>query len=220
MRMKHTVWLGITTAVLITTSALVSRAQFLPGPSAANEAPSGAPAVMVMNQPASSTKIEAMLAVRGAVIVRGYSDIGGIDGDEGSGMGIQAVEINDVAKGAKEHGLAVAIRQGGDAGRTIVTYLDYDELDALTSAMNYLQKMDNAVTSLPKYEARYKSKGDLEIANFDSNGVRVISVRGTQITPETGQVHFATAYFPISRMNEVKGLVSAGKEQLDRAKSK
>ena len=166
--MRKASWLvtGAVAVGIVAATGIVGRGQFQPvGPTAGGFNPNdpsaaGAPVVMMNQQPAP-TKLEAMLAVRGAVIVRGFSDVGGVDLGDNSGVGVQAVEVADVAKNAREHGLAVAVRQGGNNGRTVVTYVDYDEIDTLLTGIEYLQRVDNSVTPLPRYEARIKSRADL-----------------------------------------------------------
>jgi hypothetical protein len=179
----------------------------------------GAPAVVVMNQPASTTRLEAILQTRGAVIVRGYTDVGTVQSEDGSGVSVSAVELTDTRRAQTEHGLAVGVRQGGRLGVSVLTYVDADELEALSGAMDQLGRLDSTVTQLNAYEGRFKSKGDLEVANFAEGGTRMIAMKGLQILPENGQVIFATAYFPASRLADIKQLVASGRQIIDKARA-
>lgn len=204
-------------ATIAVAAAVVGRGQDQSGQSA--QQPVGAAAVMVMNQPTPQTKLESMLATRGAIIVRGYTDAGTVQADDGSAFSVAAIELTDVSRGQKEYGLAIGVKQA-HSGVTVISYLDADEIDAFAGALDYLGKMDSTVTPLTAYEGRFRSKADLEAANFaDSNGTRTIALKGMQVFPETGQVFFATAYFPLARLSDVKQLITTGKQMLEKARA-
>ncbi|HZZ44498.1 MAG TPA: hypothetical protein VFE58_16300 [Tepidisphaeraceae bacterium] len=216
-----TIQLACIAVVCVGTMALIGRGQA--DSSAQSNAPMGAAAVVVMNQPTVQTKIETLLATRGAVVVRGYSDAGAVQNEDSGGFSVTAVEVGSVGgpnSGQREFGLAIGIKQAGRSGISILTYVDYDELDALSSSIDYLSRMDSTATQLTGYEGRYRSKSDLQVANFaDGNGTRMILLRGTQVVPETGQVLFASVYFPIARLPDIKQLLATGRQMVDKARS-
>lgn len=215
--MKSAIKVACVAAACVGLAAVVGRGQVDPG--AQGPGGTGAAAVVVMNQNPAPTRMEAMLATRGTVIVRGFTDVGAIQSEDGSGFGVSAVELTDASTSHKEYGLAVAVKQPGRSGAALQTYVDYDEIDSLSSAMDYLAKLDSTATQLAAYEGRFRTKADLEVANFaDNSGARMVLVKGMQVVPETGQVIFASAYFPLARFAEVRQLVTAGKQTIDKVR--
>lgn len=213
--MKAAIKVACVSAACIGLAAVVGRGQAEQG------ADGGAAAtpMVVVSQPPPATRMDTMLASHGSLIIRGYTDIGSIQADDGSGFAVTAVELTDASRGQKEYGLAIGVKRPGRSVVSIQAYVDYDELDALSSAMDQLTRLDSTVTRLTAYEGRFRTKGDLEVANFaDANGARMVSIRGVQVLPETGQLVYATAYFPLARFTDVKQLVAAGKQALDKAR--
>jgi hypothetical protein len=214
--MKSAIKVACVAAVCIGLAAVVGRGQADQG---ADGGAAAATPMVVVSQPPPATKMDAMLASHGSLIVRGYTDVGSIQSDDGSGFAVAAVELSDVTRGMKEYGLTVGVKRPGRSVVAAQVYVDADELDALSAAMDQLTRLDSTATQLAAYEGRFKTKGDLEVANFaDANGARMVSVRGVQVLPETGQLVYATAYFPLARFADVKQLVAAGKQTLDKAR--
>src|SRR5262249_22986010 len=120
--MKTAIKTACVAAVCVGLAAVVGRGQVGSG---ADNAAGTRPAVIVMNQPPTPTKMDAMLATRGAVILRGYTDLGSVQAEDGSGFAVTAVELNDASRGQKEYGLAVSVRRPGRSGVSVQTYVDY-----------------------------------------------------------------------------------------------
>ena len=216
---RRTAYVSVTcAAAVVATVAVIVHAQQDGGGPAGEPVPYGAPAVVVMNQPPSATRLESMLAARGTVIVRGFTDVGTVQAEDGSGVSVTAVELSDPTRGQREFGLAVGVRQGGRVPLSVLTYVDADELESLAAALDFLGRMDGTVTQLTGYEGRFKSKGDLEVANFADDGTRMVAVKGMQVLPENGQVIYASAYFPLSRLADVKQLVATGRQIITKAR--
>lgn len=163
-----------------------------------------------------ATKLEAFAEKKGAVIVKGYTLIATIPGENGASMQISAAALTDVTNQSKEFGLLVDILSGH--GRISTTYVDYDEIEALASAVSYLEKADKNVTLLDNFEAQYRSRGDLWLTNFNDNGGRMVAIRSTQIDP-TGQISQAVAYFRPAALAEINKQLLNAKMVLDKVKS-
>src|SRR6266568_524452 len=95
------------------------------------------PAGPVMEAP---TRLEALELRKGTVIVKGYTEVGRVDGEEGSSITVSAIELKDATRGTKETGLAIVAQQGGDTRRQAISYVDFDEINALLTALDYLAK--------------------------------------------------------------------------------
>ena len=115
-----------------------------------------------------------------------------------------------------EHGLVIAIEAPGrNAARTVVSYIDYDEIGTLLRALDTLQKADNSVSRMANYEAHYRSRGDLELTNLNVNGARMIELKSTQLLIPSGQLISATVRLRVAVLAEIRQQIVAGKQTLD-----
>jgi hypothetical protein len=176
----------------------------------------GGVSAVSITPPPPKTKLEAFELRKNALIVRGYTEIGAIRGDDNSAIRIIAVELTDSGKQSKELGLVVEVSRGQN--RSAISYVDYDEIDALADAMDSVVKLDRTATTLNEFEARFCTKGDLELTNTTQNGSRTLGIRATQVLLPTGQTAWATAHFALSRAAEIKQQILNAKQSLDRAK--
>src|SRR5688572_8170599 len=91
------------------------------------------------------TRLEAISTQKGVVLIKGYTDIGETQSEEGAIVRVTAVEFSDAGRQARERGLAVTVRERNapaDAGPPPVSYVDYEEIDPLISALDTLVKLD------------------------------------------------------------------------------
>ncbi|HEV8603847.1 MAG TPA: hypothetical protein VGQ99_00690 [Tepidisphaeraceae bacterium] len=165
------------------------------------------------------TKLEALELRKGTVIVKGYTEIGKVDGEEGSSISVSAIEMKDTARGTREMGLAIVSQQGGEGRRQAISYVDFDEIAGLIAGMDVLAKADPEATRLSAYEAQYRTRSNLEVVSFDSNNQRMISVRAVQVIFPSGEVIWATAHFRLATLAAIRKQISDGKELLDKVKA-
>jgi hypothetical protein len=153
------------------------------------------------------TKIESLMTETGAVVVRGYTRVGSVNGSRGSAY-ITALDVTDAA-GRSEQGIAVEI--GDAAGPDAAderAYIDYDEIAPLLKGIDYIMRLDNKATKLSRYEARYRTRGGLVLVTFNTqNGT------ATAISTEGGR----RARFVLrpTGLVEFRNLVENAKEILD-----
>ncbi len=107
------------------------------------------------------TKLEALGTNVGVVLIESSTQIGGVTATAGVAS-VYCKEVTDTSTGRKEHGIKIVITEGGQ--QRDGTLVDYDELDSLIRAMEYLGKVDWSVTTLTSFEARYTTKGGLRLA--------------------------------------------------------
>src|SRR5436305_8433014 len=86
------------------------------------------------------TRLEALELRKGTLIVKGYTEIGRVDGEDASSITVSAIELKDMTRGSKEMGLAIVAAQGGETRRQAISYVDFDEITALLTALDYLAK--------------------------------------------------------------------------------
>jgi len=162
------------------------------------------------------TRLEALELRKNAVIVKGYTEVGKVDGEEGSSISVSAIELKDTARNTRELGLAIVAAQGGETRRQAISYVDYDEIAGLLTAIDYLAKPDADATHLSAYEAQYRTRSNLEFVSFDNNNQRMISIRTVQVLFPSGEVTWSTAQFRLPLLASVRKQISDAKEVLDK----
>lgn len=183
-------------------------------PSAAAQGAEPAP---MFAPPPPATRLEGLAAQKGVLIIKGYSDIGEVQSDDGSRLRVMAVTFTD-AKQNREQGLVMSIEQRDQT--PVVAYVDADEFDGLSEALDQLTKIENTSSTMNNAEGIFRTRGDLEFTNHSSNGAgRMVTVRGTQIVLPSGQVMQAQASFRPARLSEIRQQVALAKESLDHARS-
>jgi hypothetical protein len=185
-------------------------------PPAADNPPQGGMAVVV-TPPAPATQLESIQRQTGTVLVRGFTDVAGLRAEDGTSLRVLAVELTD-SKGNKAVGLAIEIRPPSRSERVVLSFIDENEIDPLLAGIDALAKLDHGVTTLTNYEARYRTKGMLELANVDLSGTRFLTVTTTQVLPANAQLIWATATFPLGRARELQQQISTAKDLLARTK--
>jgi hypothetical protein len=182
------------------------------------QAPSVVP-VVVVNPPPPKTHLQAMADQKGALIVAGYTDVGTVQREDGGYVRITAAEYTNTATSTKQYGLLVFIHGSDASEREVRTYVDDDEIDTLLSSLDSMNRLDHTATQLNDFDARYRTRGDLEIANIDANGVREVTFHGVEISSTSGQEVWATTHFPLVRLADVAQYLTTGKQLIDKAKT-
>lgn len=155
------------------------------------------------------TRLE-QLEDAGGVIIKGFTRITTIDV---RGIRIDAVEMRDLpdANGGIQFGkgLVVVLREGGDRPDENRAFVDYDEIQYLLNAIDVISRVDETATKLPGFEARYRSRGDLEISVFRQTR------SGTAVTMRTGICDYATVSMSLDDLAKVKAMIQEAKTRLD-----
>jgi hypothetical protein len=162
------------------------------------------------------TRLEALELRKNTVIVKGYTEVGKVDGEEGSSISVSAIELKDTTRNTKEMGLAIVAAQGGDTRRQAISYVDFDEITGLLNAIDYLAKPDPDATRLSAYEAQYRTRSNLEFVSFDNNNQRMISIRAVQVLFPSGEVTWSTASFRLTMLASIRKQISDAKDVLDK----
>jgi hypothetical protein len=171
------------------------------------------PAGPAMDAP---TRLEALELRKATVIIKGYTEVGRVDGEEGSSIAVSAIEMKDTTRGTREMGLAIVAIQGGEGRRQAISYVDFDEIAGLLTAMDTLAKPDPEATRLSAYEAQYRTRSNLEFVSFDNNNQRMISVRAVQVIFPSGEVTWSTAHFRLSTLASIRKQIVDAKDLLDK----
>ncbi len=184
-----------------------------PAPQAVSDPDDAGQASVVLTAPPPVTKVETLLAKRGVVVIRGYTDVGAAAAEDDAAVRILAVEAK-TPDGQRESGLAIEVRHGD---HDVVAYLDADEVPAVVAAMGDLARLNNTSSALAEFDARYHGRGGFELLNRNVNGARMVAIRSTQVVSNTGSVTWATAYFRSASLGQLQDAMAKGIEILQRA---
>ncbi len=119
-----------------------------------------------------ATRLEACQTNIGKVIIKATAQVGTLSAGAGV-LSVSYKELTDVGAGSRDYGVAIGITT---AGRQCESLIDYDELDSLLGAVDYLNKVDWSVTSLPALDAFYNTKDGFRIAAFSSKRTSNIEI--------------------------------------------
>jgi hypothetical protein len=111
------------------------------------------------------TGLETFEAQTGTVIVKGAGQTGSLTVGA-LGITVLSKESLDVNTGQKAYGVAIEMTENNRRARKAV--IDYDELDAFLSGLDYLAKIDYNVTTLPTFVAGYTTKSGFRVGAYTS----------------------------------------------------
>ncbi len=159
------------------------------------------------------TKLEAIEAGYERVLIKGFTQIASLN-VRGADIRVNAVEIKEArAGGDRAMGLVIVLREPGEAPRENRAFVDYEEIDRLIRALESVTGVNESVTKLAGFEARYRTLGDLEISVFrQSRG------SGTAASLSSGLCDRITGLFTIDEMDRLRAHIIEAKVRLDEIK--
>jgi hypothetical protein len=89
-----------------------------------------------------------------------------------------------------------------------IDYIDYDELDAVISSVQFISQSSSAVTPLDNYEVIYRTRGGLSIAKTGKSG-------NTTIVLTSGDVNGVRNNMSPFNLDNFEDLMVAAKAQID-----
>jgi hypothetical protein len=149
-----------------------------------------------------------------SVILKGFTRITTV---EVRGVRVDAVEMRQLAGTGSWHfkGVVVSLREAQPAGdnrqRTEESraFIDYEEIDKLLNAIDVMSRVDETATKLAGFEARYLTKGDLEIGVFRQTR------SGNAVMMSTGICDRVTITLSLDDFAKVKAMIQEAKNRLD-----
>ena len=155
------------------------------------------------------TKMESFQRQTGAVVIKGYSEIGVING-MGS-VSVDCMEFKDATTEKRQMGIVIEVKESGRFENSERSFIDYDEVSALLNGIDYISKVKADATRLGNFEAIYKTKGDFNVVTFSSSGKVDAAVKSGYIRP-------ATAFLSLEQRGKLRGVILQAKEKLDSLK--
>lgn len=164
-------------------------------------------------KPAPSTKLEAFSGRTGIVVVKGYSELGGVAG-LGGRVNISAREFRDASNPkVTVYGVAFEVKESGRLERENTSFIDEDEIEALIRGLDYIQKINRSVTTMGSFEAQYRTKGDFSATVFSSSDSSI------SVALSSGRIGRTNVYLKLHDLERVRALVEEAKIAIATAKA-
>lgn len=152
------------------------------------------------------TKLESLDQRYSTIIIKGFTRVTTI---ELRGIRVDAVEMHEPGRAGNAKGLVIALREGGDRPSDNRALVDYEEIEPLMAAIDSLSRIDETSTKLTGFEARYQTRGDLEMVSFRQTN------RGTAVTLTTGICEKATVTLTLDEFGKFKAMLQEAKARVD-----
>lgn len=157
------------------------------------------------------TRLEAIESRYERVITKGFSQFATMV-SRGIEIRMDAIEMRDTADSTRAIGLVIALRELDENPRENRAFIDYQEVDKLIKAMESVARVNETITKLAGFEARYRTLGDLEINVFRQTR------SGTAASLSSGICDRVTALLTLDDLEKLRGHMIEAKARLDEIK--
>jgi len=156
------------------------------------------------------TRLEALEQKYGTVLYKGFTRIITV---EISGVRIDALELRNANSSERVKGVVVQLRGSStDRREQSRALIDYQELTPLVNALAEVEAVDETITKLANFEAKYRTNGDLEITVFRQTR------NLTAVTLTTGVCEQVTATLTLDELQKFRAMIAEAKTRLDELK--
>lgn len=157
------------------------------------------------------TKLEEIESRYERIITKGFTQYATLN-FRGVEVRLDAVEVKDTANSARALGFVIALKESGDKPRENRSFIDYEEIDRLIKSMESVAKVNETMTKLAGFEARYRTLGDLEINVFRQTR------SGTAVSLSSGICDRVTGLLTLDDLDKLRGYLIEAKARLDEIK--
>lgn len=154
------------------------------------------------------TRLEAIESRYERVITKGFSQFATVT-TRGTEIRLDAIEMRDTGDSTRAIGLVIALRELDDSPRENRAFIDYQEIDRLIKGMESVARVNETITKLAGFEARYRTLGDLEINVFRQTRA------GTAASLSSGICDRVTALLTLDELEKLRGHIIEAKARLD-----
>lgn len=158
---------------------------------------------------APATEIENFELQTDTLMVKGFGEIGSVS-TQGGVVSVRCKESSNLTINRKLYGISVALDVNQSHGSLVV---DYDELDALIRALDFLAKISYEVTPMPSFDASFTTRSGLRIGAHSERRQGAINL----------YLQFdGTAKIPLTpdQFTQFQNLITEAKSSLDVTKGK
>lgn len=157
------------------------------------------------------TKLEGIEGRYERVLIKGFTQVAAFNA-RGGDVRVDAVELKEAGSPTRALGIVVAIREAGEKPRDNRSFVDYEEIESLIKAIDSIARINETVTKLTGFEARYRTPGDLELNVFRQ------SRSGTAAALTSGICEKTTVLLTLDELERLKGIILEAKARLDEIK--
>lgn len=154
------------------------------------------------------TKLEAIEGLYERVLIKGFTQVAAFNA-RGGDVRVDAVELKEAGSPTRALGIVVAVREAGEKPRDNRSFIDYEQIESLIRAIDSIGRVNETVTKLTGFEARYRTPGDLELNVFRQ------SRSGTAASLTSGICEKITVLLTLDEMERLKGIILEAKARLD-----
>ena len=159
-----------------------------------------------------ATKLEAFSARTGIVLVKGFTNLGTVNG-----MGRVSIDVREFRDASNpksaQYGVAFEVKDSGRLERENTSYIDEDEIDSLIRGLDYISKIDRSVTTFGNFEAQYRTKGDLSLVVFSGSGGEI------SLAVSSGRIGRTRAFLKLADIEQIRTLLGEAKKAIASAKA-
>ncbi|MBK7464225.1 MAG: hypothetical protein IPP59_16375 [Betaproteobacteria bacterium] len=159
-----------------------------------------------------ATKLEAFSARTGIVLVKGFTNLGTVNG-----MGRVSIDVREFRDASNpksaQYGVAFEVKESGRLERENTSYIDEDEIDSLIRGLDYISKIDRSVTTFGNFEAQYRTKGDLSLVVFSGSGGEI------SLAVSSGRIGRTRAFLKLADTEQIRTLLGEAKKAIASAKA-
>ena len=162
--------------------------------------------VQITNVPL--TTFEAATQAKGAVLVRGISHIGRLNGQSTFPLEVRVEELLNL--NYSNHVYAVVLRTKTPQ-QTLIHYIDYEEVEALLAGIRFIVQADHNVSSLEQFNTYFQTKSGLTISRYSLDNRNFTALKNGTNDPDPN-------IMDLPAIAEFETLLVAAKTKLDTLK--
>jgi hypothetical protein len=162
--------------------------------------------VQVTNPP--PTLVEAFAATKDAVIIKGVSKIGTLEGQVSFPVDVRVEELINVQTSNRVFGVVLRTKM---QNQTVVNYIDYEELEPLLAAIHYIVQTDHNITGLEHFNAYFQTKGGFTVSKYSADNRNYTALKTTLLETEPN-------IMDLPSISQFETLMVAAKTKLDAIK--
>ena len=157
------------------------------------------------------TKLEELDWRYERVLIKGFTQVANLNA-RGADIRVDAVELKESESATRATGLVIALKETGENPHENRAFVDYDEIGRLLRGIDEVSKVNESVTKLASFEARYRTQGDLEIDVFRQ------SRSGAAVSVTAGICDRVTSILTLDELDRLKAHIVEAKARLDEIK--
>jgi hypothetical protein len=153
------------------------------------------------------SRLELFEANTSTVLIKGTDDIGALAGKLGV-VTVKCRETKDATTGLREFGVIVTVTQA--EGIEDTTVVDFDELDGLLRALDYISKVEWSITSLGHFEASFTTKSGLKVATYSSRRTTTVEAQVM-----SNRLMRSRSFLTTTHLTQLRTLIEQAKTKLE-----